>query len=193
MSLLRKIEHIPNAITISRVALVPVLILLLQQRDYRHALIVFTAAGLSDALDGFIAKRYRLQTQLGAILDPLADKILLVSAYVVLPMLGQLPFWLGVVVVFRDLLIVGGYLAYTSVSGSVQMRPSLISKANTALQIILVVVVLARAATPWPLSGLIRYLVPAVLASTIASGVHYLWVWGFVKEISTVGPEAGHD
>lgn len=178
------LSHLPNLITLARVALVPVLILLLKDQDYASALIVFIIAGLSDALDGYLAKHLNVQSRLGAVLDPAADKLLLVSAYVMLTVLEHIPFWLVLVVVFRDLLIVGGYLLYTSHAGPVKMRPSVLSKLNTLLQITLVAVILAQQA-----AGLawlpVEVLVYAVLATTVASGGHYLWLWLIKKDIES--------
>lgn len=190
---MRKIDHLPNAITISRIALAPLLILLLRARSYPAALGIFIIAGLSDALDGYVAKRYGLVSQFGSLLDPLADKILLISSYVMLAVLNLLPFWLMLAVVFRDLLIVGGYLAYTSVVGSVHMRPSLLSKFNTVAQIILVVAVLAHAASGVPSDGLVHLLVQVVFVSTALSGVHYLWTWGVMKDVQPLRSEPGHE
>jgi cardiolipin synthase len=176
------LSHLPNIITIARIALVPVLILLLKDQDYAAGLIVFVIAGASDALDGYLAKRLNVQSRLGAILDPVADKLLLVSAYVMLAVLGHIPFWLVLVVVFRDLLIVGGYMLYTSHAGPVKMRPSILSKLNTLMQITLVAVILAQqaASLAWPLAGVLVY---AVLVTTVVSGAHYLWSWLIVKDI----------
>jgi len=176
-------SHLPNIITLARIALVPVLILLLKDQDYAAGLIVFVIAGASDALDGYLAKRLNVQSRLGAILDPVADKLLLVSAYVMLTLLGHIPFWLVLVVVFRDLLIVGGYMLYTSHAGPVKMRPSILSKLNTLLQIALATLVLAQQAAglDWPLT--IDALVVAVLITTVVSGAHYLWSWLIKKDI----------
>ena len=187
------LSHLPNVITLARVALVPVLILLLKDQDYTAALIVFVIAGLSDALDGYLAKRLNVQSRLGAVLDPAADKLLLVSTYVMLTVLGHIPFWLVLVVAFRDLLIVGGYLLYTSHAGPVKMRPSFVSKLNTFLQITLVAVILAQQAAglAWlPAEALIY----AVLASTVLSGAHYLWLWLIKKDIEAAqSDEKLHD
>ncbi|WP_298134738.1 CDP-alcohol phosphatidyltransferase family protein [Acidiferrobacter sp.] len=180
-------QHLPNMITMLRMAFVPLLILLLKDHRYLDALWVFIMAGVSDGLDGYIAKRFGLVTQLGAILDPLADKVLLVSAYVMLALLALVPFWLVLVVAFRDLLIVGGYLVYTSLYGPVVMRPSRVSKFNTFTQIVLVVFVLTERAFTFHIAHAQGVLVFAVLMTTIASGAHYLWAWGIVREV-----EAGH-
>jgi cardiolipin synthase len=177
------LSHLPNIITLARIALVPVLILLLKDQEYAAGLIVFVIAGASDALDGYLAKRLNVQSRLGAILDPVADKLLLVSAYVMLTLLGHIPFWLVLVVVFRDLLIVGGYMLYTSHAGPVKMRPSILSKLNTLMQIALATLVLAQQAAglDWPLT--IYTLVVAVLITTVVSGAHYLWLWMIKKDI----------
>ena len=187
------LSHLPNVITLARVALVPVLILLLKDQDYTAALIVFVIAGLSDALDGYLAKRLNVQSRLGAVLDPAADKLLLVSAYVMLTVLGHIPFWLVLVVAFRDLLIVGGYLLYTSHAGPVKMRPSFVSKLNTFLQITLVSMILAQQAAglAWLPVGALVY---AVLTSTVVSGAHYLWLWLIKKDIEAAqSDEKLHD
>ncbi len=175
------LSQLPNAITLSRIALVPVLILALKGRHFGAALGIFLAAGLSDALDGFLAKRFSWTSRLGAILDPAADKILLVSAYVMLTVLDYIPFWLMLGVAFRDLLIVGGYLAYTSLYGPVTMRPSYLSKFNTLMQITLVCVILVQQAMGVALGGIDRLLDYVVIATTAASGVHYVWTWGVMK------------
>lgn len=182
MSIIR-LHHLPNLITLSRIALVPVLILLLKDQDYGLALAVFVIAGVTDALDGWLAKRLNVQTHFGAVLDPAADKLLLVTAYVMLTILGHIPFWLTLAVVSRDVLIVGGYLLYTSHAGPVRMRPSILSKLNTLLQIALVCFLLIKLAAglEWP--HVVTIMIYAVLASTIASGAHYLWSWMVLKDI----------
>ncbi len=175
------LSHLPNLITMSRIALVPVLILVLKDRDYGVALAVFLVAGISDALDGFIAKRLGCVSHLGAVLDPLADKALLVGAYVMLTVLGHVPFWLMLTVAFRDILIIGGYLVYTSLHGTICMQPSRLSKFNTLAQIALVVLILAHEAMRWGWPMLIEGLVWLVAATTVVSGAHYVWLWGVKK------------
>ena len=167
-----KFAYLPNAVTLSRLFLVPVLILVLKQEGYISALVIFLVAGVSDALDGYIAKRFNLVSQLGAVLDPLADKVLLVSAYIMLSWLGHIPFWLVLAVAFRDLLIIGGYLVVTSVMGSVHMRPSYLSKLNTVMQIVLVFAILAQQASGLTVPLVTTGLVYLVLITTVVSGVH---------------------
>lgn len=181
-------SYLPNIITIFRIAMAPLLILLLRDQNHQLAFYVFILAGISDGLDGYIAKRFGYTSQLGAILDPLADKLLVVSAYVMLTLHGQLPFWLMLTVAFRDLLIVGGYLIYVILHGSVQMQPSYLSKVNTFLQISLVVLVLAMHGFHLPLAWLVQGLVLAVFATTVASGAHYMWVWVVRKEVVRQSP-----
>lgn len=177
------ISQLPNLITLSRIALAPVLILLLKEQEYAASLGVFVIAGISDGLDGFIAKRFDSVSRLGSILDPLADKTLLVSSYVMLTLLGHLPFWLMLTVAFRDLLIIGGYLVYTSMVGPVQMRPSWLSKINTFMQIALVIVILAQQALHQVYPPAVTALIYAVLLTTVVSGLHYLWIWMVIKEV----------
>ncbi len=188
---MKRLQHLPNMISLLRMAFVPLLILVLRNHRYLDALWVFLIAGVSDGLDGYIAKRFGFVTQLGAILDPLADKILLVSAYVMLALLTLVPFWLVLVVTFRDVLIVGGYLVYTSLYGPVTMRPSRVSKFNTFTQILLVIFLLAERAFGFHVDHIQAALVFAVLVTTIASGGHYLWTWGVVRE--TEAGRAGRD
>lgn len=190
VALSMNVSQLPNLITLARIALAPAFVLVLNDSDYKLALAIFVIAGLSDGLDGFIAKRFHYQSRFGAILDPAADKILLVSAYVMLTVLDQLPFWLVIVVVFRDLLIVGGYVVYTSMYGPVHMRPSWISKLNTFMQIALVVTVLSERAVDitYPYVG--ATLVYVVFATTVVSGGHYLWTWGIMKDVEPArGPQ----
>lgn len=183
------LQYVPNAITVVRIALVPVFILALNDREYFTALIVFVIAGVSDSLDGFIAKQFNLTTRVGAILDPVADKLLLVSAYIMLAVVGHLPLWLVLTVGFRDLMIVGGYLVYNSL-GPVQMRPTYLSKFNTFMQITLVVVVLVQQAGLLPLPTLHWYLMYMVFVTTVTSALLYVWIWGVKRHGDTPGSQA---
>jgi cardiolipin synthase len=170
-------KHVPNIITILRLMLVPVFIVALKSGEYDLAFWLFLVAGLSDGVDGYLARRYHLESHLGGILDPLADKVLMVSTYVMLTVLGHLPLWLLLVVVFRDFLIMGGYLMYTAQHGAVHMSASLASKLNTAMQLGLVVVVLANLAGILVVPLLVDLLMYSVLVTTVVSGAHYYWLW----------------
>jgi cardiolipin synthase len=183
------LSYLPNALTLSRIALAPLLILALKDQGYALALGIFLLAGLTDAADGYLAKRLNVVSRLGAILDPAADKILLISAFVMLTLLGHIPFWLMLSVVFRDLLIVGGYLAYTSLIGAVQMQPTPVSKLNTVVQIGLVALILAQQAGVLSLPETIELMIYLVLVTTVASGVHYVWLWGIQRELKPTAPE----
>lgn len=180
------ISNLPNAITISRLFLVPWLIVMLKQGNYQVALIIFFIGGISDGIDGYIARRYNLMTHLGAVLDPLADKLLLVSAFVMLTVLGDVPFWLMVAVASRDILIIGGYITVTSITGPVVMRPSLLSKFNTVMQILLVLAILVQRTFDMKILLLDQILIAAVLVTTVASGAHYLWIWLVQRDITPV-------
>lgn len=176
------ISQVPNLLTLLRIGATPVLVLLLAERDYALALLVFALAGISDGLDGYVAKRFGFVTRLGAILDPVADKMLIISAYIMLTVLGDLPFWLLVTVGFRDLLIVGGYLVLVSLHGDVQMRPSHVSKLNTFVQLGLVIAVLANESGLLTIPLMITVLVATVFATTVLSGAHYVWIWGIKRD-----------
>ncbi len=135
--------NIPNAVTLGRVILVPVIFWLLVSGQTKAAFFAFLVAGLSDAVDGFVAKRFKLETELGAYLDPIADKALIVSIYMALGVAGNLPSWLVIAVVTRDILIVLGVVLAWIVGQTVAIRPLAVSKANTAAQITLAAIVLA--------------------------------------------------
>jgi cardiolipin synthase (CMP-forming) len=160
-----------------RLLLVPPLIALLVLGEYTAALALFLLAGLSDGADGFLARRYGWTSRLGSILDPLADKLLHISAYLTLGALGHLPLWLVVLVIARDVLIVGGGLAYHLLIGRYDLEPRVLSKLNTLLQMMLVLAVLVSLGAVALPSALLDALVLAVAASTLASGAEYVWIW----------------
>ena len=137
---------IPNLITLGRILLVPIVVWAIASGAMWIAFILFLAAGLSDAVDGYLAKRFHMTTMLGAYLDPAADKLLLVSVFVVLGWLGELPLWLVIAAVSRDALIVGAVVLGSLMASPLDMKPLMVSKANTAVQIVLAAVVLAELA-----------------------------------------------
>lgn len=169
--------NLPNLITLGRLLSVPVAVYLLMQTAYMAAFLLFVAAGISDALDGYLAKRYNQTTRLGAFLDPLADKTLLVSIYVTLGLQGDLPNWLVVLVVFRDLLIIGGAVLAPLVRVEVRIRPLAISKLNTAVQIGLAAFVLGQLALDVRVDLVESAMIYLVAATTAASGASYLVYW----------------
>ncbi len=170
-------DDIPNLISILRIFLsIPVVWMLMEQR-FDIALMLFAIAGVSDGLDGFLAKHYGWQSQLGGLLDPLADKVLLVSSYLSLALLGLIPVALVLLVILRDLVIVTGALVYNFRVRELQAEPSLISKFNTLAQIVLVLaVVLDKGVIGLP-QFLLLGLMWLVGITTIASGANYVWVW----------------
>ena len=171
--------NLPNIITIGRLLAVPVAMGLILNGLYLGAFWVFVAAGISDAVDGFIAKRFDAETELGRFLDPLVDKVLLVSVYVSLGQAGHLPTWLVIGVVFRDLLIVGGAILFQTLTGRLTMKPIMISKINTAAQIVLAAMVLGllgfEADGGW--LTLAEGMVYLVAVTTFLSGAVYVVSW----------------
>jgi cardiolipin synthase (CMP-forming) len=168
---------IPNYITIFRFILVPFIVMALLSGYVGAALIGFVIAGISDGIDGFIARRYNQGSELGAYLDPIADKLLLISLFVVLGFVKELPVWLVVIVVSRDIFIIGAVLLGAVIGKPLEMRPLLVSKANTAFQIILVSVTLADIAFEFSLAGSRMVLVWIVALLTAASATAYLMTW----------------
>lgn len=168
---------LPNLISLARLLAVPFTVYLILQGAFEAAFWLFVAAGLSDAVDGFLAKRLGLESTVGGWLDPLADKALLVSVYISLGHAGHLPTWLVILVVFRDVLIVGGVLLIFVINGGIAPRPLYISKLNTAAQITLVAVVLGGLGVDPGVMVAITPLIWIVTATTLASGGSYLVNW----------------
>ena len=169
--------NLPNVITLGRIILVPVVFWLLVNGYTKYAFLAFVCAGISDAVDGFLAKRFKLQTELGGYLDPLADKLLIVSIYVALGVARQLPSWLVIAVVSRDILIVVGVLLAWLLGHPLAMQPRAVSKANTAAQIMLAAVVLADEGFHLGAGQLRAVLVWIAGGLTLASLAVYLRDW----------------
>lgn len=171
------IKILPNLITMARIISVPFIISLLLDQEYVFAFWLFVAAGVSDGVDGFLAKRYDATTRLGAYMDPLADKVLLTALFVTLGIQGILPTWLVVLAVSRDLTIIGSVLLTNSMGYEIEIRPQYMSKVNTLFQITLVLMVLGTLAFPIDDSRILTYGVPIVALTTVLSWVGYLWSW----------------
>jgi cardiolipin synthase len=171
------LRFLPNLITGLRILLIPPFLWLLLQGSYGGALALFLLAAASDGVDGLLARRYGWRSRLGAVLDPLADKLLMLCAYLALGWLAALPWWLVGLVLLRDGLIVAGALAYYRLFGICEMAPLPVSKLNTLLQSVLVLAVLGALwqgeVSPPPL----RWLTYLVAATTLASGAGYVWIW----------------
>jgi cardiolipin synthase len=170
--------NLANLITLGRLLAVPLVVWLILSDDFMATFWVFAAASLSDAVDGYVAKHFDQRSDLGALLDPIADKALIVSLFVTLGIAGDLPNWLVILVVFRDLLIVGGFLLAAALAQPIAWRPLMVSKVNTTLQLVLVVVALAQLAFGFNDSGAISALVYLVGATTVLSGAVYIVRWG---------------
>jgi cardiolipin synthase len=187
--------QLPNALSLARLGCAPAMVWAIVAAEHAAAFWIFLSAGISDALDGFLAKRFNLYSLLGAYLDPIADKTLLVTTYVMLAVYGWLPVWLVALVVFRDLLIVGGALLVRIVTHSLHMQPMMISKINTVAQIALAVWVLAGLAFGFHEALVSRLAIYAVAATTVLSGGAYVVTWwrrvGAWEKTMPNGPDGG--
>jgi cardiolipin synthase len=168
---------IPNAICVLRILLVVPIVASLLQGSFLLALALIFVAGLSDGLDGYLAKRFDWRTRLGGVLDPFADKLLLVSVFVTLAWLGIAPVWLTVVVLARDLVIVAGALTYNFLIGLVQPNPTRISKINTGLQLLYILFAVSRSAFGWPPSISLLVVGAGVFVASVVSGLDYVITW----------------
>lgn len=163
-----------NIVTFGRLCAVPLAFWLVLEHRIGGAFVLFVLAGLSDALDGWLA-RWRGGSAIGALMDPVADKALLVTMYITLAAVNVLPAWLAILVVFRDLLIVGGVVALSVLGYGVAIRPLYVSKLNTVMQILLVAVCLLHSGFGVGLPALTDLLVWCVAGTTLASGAAYVW------------------
>ena len=168
--------YIPNYITGTRILFVPCLIWMLFQSHYERALILVLLMGLSDALDGFLARCYDWKTTLGAYLDPIADKAMLLSAYLTFAILGWVPWWLSGLVIARDVVLLVGAVCYHLSTRQLKMDPLAISKINTFAQIILAVSLIYAQVGPMS-SQVISGLIAVVACTTLASGSQYVIEW----------------
>jgi cardiolipin synthase len=179
---------IPNLITLGRILLVPVVVWAIISGEMRIAFLLFLAAGISDAVDGFLAKRFRMTSELGAYLDPLADKALIVSIYVSLGISGALPIFLVILVVSRDIMIISAFLLSWLVGKPMPVKPLMVSKANTVAQIVLATLVLAEQAFNFDATVAAQMLMGLVAILTLLSIAFYLAEW--VRHMNSFG--AGH-
>lgn len=173
----RIVEHLPNILSWARLAAMPVTVWCLFSGQTRAALAVFAAAAVSDALDGYLARRLHRETDLGKLIDPLADKLLLAATYVSLSILHRLPWWLTVLVLGRDILIAVAYAAARLSHVIGEPAPLRLGKLNTACQLLLAVLVLASMALAMELGAALTVMVWATAAVTAASWLQYLVVW----------------
>ncbi len=171
------LNWIPNAISLMRVALIGPILYLIVAQEYEWALLLFAIAGFSDGLDGYLAVRFDWQSRFGALLDPVADKLLVAGLFITLAVVGLIPLWLTAVVIVRDLVIIGGAIAFQLIVKPVQGEPTRISKLNTSLQLLLLLFVLSRAAYGWPDEITIVVLGAATLVTVVISGIDYVVQW----------------
>lgn len=179
-----RIITLPNLLTIIRMVLIPIFVSLLFYQRFGWALTVFVAAGVTDGLDGLLARRFNQKSQLGTILDPIADKLLLVTSFIVLslpsivpqppPRHLPIPFWVTAAVISRDIFIIVGSAAINMVTGFRRFRPSLLGKVNTVIQITAVFAILVAARQP-AVSGYLPTVYTTVFAAAVISGAHYVF------------------
>ncbi len=171
------LKWVPNAISLLRIALIVPILVLIDTGRFDWALLLFCVAGFSDGLDGYLAVRFDWQTRAGALLDPVADKLLVAGLFIMLAIESLIPAWLMVIVLLRDLVIIGGAVAYHYLVKPVAGEPTRISKLNTALQLIFLLFVLSRAAFEWPDDIAILVLGAATLVTVVISGIDYVVQW----------------
>ena len=176
-------SSLPNYLSMLRIVLVLPIAWLLWQHQVMSAFWLMLVAGVSDAMDGFLARRYGWQTELGSLLDPLADKVLVAAMYLVFTLQGLISPWLVALILTRDILILLGAGVYRGVFGDLTVNPSLLSKINTALQIVVVLLLMVSQMPigdtgPALLTFLQKDAYPLLAALCILSGAHYLYIWG---------------
>jgi cardiolipin synthase len=171
------LNWIPNAISLLRIALVAPILMLIMRDSFGWAMALFWLASFSDGVDGYLAKRFSWHSRLGALLDPIADKLLVAGTFITLAYAQQIPVWLAVIVILRDVVIVAGAIAYNFLVGPVEGEPTRISKLNTALELLFLFFVLSRAGFGWPDQIAVTVLGTSVLITVMISGVDYVWSW----------------
>lgn len=178
--------NLPNIITLIRILLVPVIVWAIASHQMTIAFVIFVVAGISDAVDGFLAKRFNMTTEIGALLDPVADKALLVSIYITLGISDAIPRWLVILVVSRDLMIVGAVIISWLLENPIPMKPLMVSKLNTVAQVAFAAFVLASLGFGFSASPYETILMGFVTVLTLLSVSLYLVEW--TRHISTTEP-----
>ncbi|MFQ5345134.1 MAG: CDP-alcohol phosphatidyltransferase family protein [Mariprofundus sp.] len=172
-----RILNIPNILTLARIIITPFIVYAIIEHQPVLALILMGIAGVTDMLDGAIARYFNQRSTVGAYMDPLADKLMLISTIVSLYFIGQVPLFLFLAVVFRDMIIMVGALAYEMVTHKLEMQPSISSKVTTFLQIMLVLTVLSDLAWQLPNDWILTSMIWLTFAFTCISGLQYMIVW----------------
>jgi cardiolipin synthase len=174
----RGLHHLPNVISTLRLILVAPIGWCLWHLQLRPAMLLVALAGASDLLDGFLAKRFGWRSRLGALLDPAADKLLLVTLFAILAMLQRVPVWLALAVLGREVVLVSGALAYRLLYGPVAIRPSRVSKLNTAVEVLYILLVIAHAALAEPSAGVLTAVGAVTFGTIVVSGLDYVLRYG---------------
>ena len=186
----RWLRQLPNLISSIRILLGVPIALALAHGQFTAALWIFGIAAVSDAADGFLAKRFGWQTELGGILDPAADKLMLATVFVMLALLGYVPIWLTASVIARDCIIVLGAVSYRVWVGPVEARPTAISKLNTLCQIVFILAVVGALQFSWPPRWIILSLGALVFVTVAISGIDYVLVYGRQAARRTISRQA---
>ena len=171
------LRWLPNAISLLRIALIAPILILIINDQYGLALVLFWVAGFSDGLDGYLAVRFSWHTRIGALLDPIADKLLVAGTFITLAYVEQIPVWLAALVIFRDVVIIGGATVYNFLIRPVEGEPTRISKLNTALELLFILFVMSRAGFGWPDTISITVLGASVVVTVVISGLDYVMKW----------------
>jgi cardiolipin synthase len=179
---------LPNLITLGRILLVPVVVWAISTGAMAIAFVLFVVAGVSDAVDGFLAKRFNMTSELGAYLDPLADKALIMSIYITLGIPGTIPRWLVILVVSRDIMIIGAVILSWLMGKPLKVKPLVVSKLNTAAQIVFACVVLGSLGFHVPAETLIVVLMGVVAVLTLLSIAAYMAEWVRHMNSAAAGP-----
>lgn len=171
------LRSLPNILTILRIILIIPFVIMIIDGRFKAGFYILLAAGFTDALDGYLARRYSWSSKIGGILDPVADKLLMISAYFVLSMSELLPWWISVLVICRDLMIVAGATTYYFWIEKISASPTLLSKLNTVLLVLLVLMALGNAI--WPMLSIetINMMIWSVATLSILTGIQYVWIW----------------
>ena len=171
-------RHLPNSITVVRLVLVLPIALLIVEGRFLPALLLFMMAGFSDGLDGWLARRYGWVSTFGRLFDPLADKLMMMTTTLALGLTGHFPLMLMVLIVTKDLVILGGVFSYTTLAGFPKIQPNWLGKVNTAAQILLLTAVLLELSLPGVVpAGLFSFWFWLVTLMTAIDGISYLWIW----------------
>ena len=174
---MNSLRWLPNAISVLRILLILPILELMLRGNFHLALLLFFFAGFSDGLDGYLAVRFDWQSRLGALLDPVADKLLVAGMFITLAWIGLIPVWLAAIVIARDVVIFCGAVAYNFLVQPVQGEPTTISKLNTALELIFLMFVLSSAAYGWPDDIGLLVLGASILVTVVISGTDYVVSW----------------